>query len=480
MFNTILVLLSAAFLQSSPNVAEEGIRSNQIFIKFCEEVTTEERNEILNTHLPQRESVHFYENIPHLALVSFPKRTTPSEVSDIVERLEEKSFFDFVEQDKIFVLDNNEVIPNDSGFSQLWGHRNVGQNGGQVGFDMDSTMAWSVTQGSPNVKVMIFETGVQMNHPDLNLSEERDFTTGAVNGVPSSGLLNACDNHGTSVAGVISGKINNFTGTVGLSPLSPVVSAEVGSANVPCDGSWFGQTSWTINALNWAVSNGVRVTNNSNSYGFYSNALNYAYSSTKNLGLVHFASSGNNGINSISYPAAYSSVNAIGSVNRYGERSDFSNYGSSLFMVAPGESIYTTDRTGSIGYSSSSYVSIDGTSFSSPYAAALAALILSKNSDLTPSQVEQIMRENATDLGTNGFDSLMGWGMINAHRALLNTPSPYCQGDLTQDNDVNGADLAVLLGEWGSCDDCVSDINEDGEVNGADLSLVLSAWGSCD
>lgn len=480
MFNSILILTTSVLFQSSPNVSQEENFSNQIFVKFCEEISEKDKDEILRTHVPQKESVYFYENIPNLALISFPKRTTPEEVFVIVEELEEKNLFEFVEQDRIFVLEQNQVIPNDSGFNQLWGHRNTGQNGGQVGFDMDSTMAWSISQGSPNVRVMIIETGVQMNHPDLNMGEERDFTTGVVGGIPSSGLLNACDNHGTCVAGVISGKINNSVGTVGLSPLSPTVSAKVGSANVPCEGSWFGQTSWTVNALNWAVSNNIRVTNNSNSYGFYSNTLNYAYSSTKNLGLVHFASSGNSGINSIAYPAAYSSVNAIGSANRFGQLSNFSNYGSGLFMVAPGESIYTTDRTGSIGYSSSSFVSIDGTSFSSPYAASLAALILSKNPNLTPNEVTSIMKESGTDLGSNGFDSFTGWGMINAYSALLNTPSPYCEGDLTQDGEVNGADLAILLGEWGVCENCESDINEDGQVNGADLSLVLSSWGSCE
>lgn len=480
MLNSILVFMMGVFSQSFPNTVHSENYSNQILVKFCENLTDAEKNEILDVHVPQRQAVHFYENIPNLALISFSNRTSSEEVCDIAQTLEEDDVFEFVEQDRLFVLSRSEVIPNDPGFSQSWGHRNIGQNGGLNGFDMKSTNAWDITQGSPNIRVMIFETGVQMNHPDLNMAEERDFTTGAVNGIPGSGLLNACDNHGTCVAGVISGKINNSMGTVGLSPLSPVVSAKVGSANVPCNGTWFGQTSWTINALNWAVSNNIRVTNNSNNYGFYSNSLNYAYSTTKNSGLVHFASSGNDGTNSIGYPAAYSSVKAIGSVNRFGQLSDFSNYGSGLFMVAPGESIYTTDRTGSIGYSSSSFVTIDGTSFSSPYAASLAALILSKNPNLTPNEVTSIMKESGTDLGTNGFDSFTGWGMINAYSALVNTPSPYCEEDLTQDGNVDGADLAVLLGEWGVCDGCLSDINEDNQVGGADLSLVLSAWGSCE
>ena len=62
-----------------------------------------------------------------------------------------------------------------------------------------------------------------------------------------------------------------------------------------------------------------------------------------------------------------------------------------------------------------------------------------------------------------------------------NTPCAEtpCTGDLNDDGVVNGADLAILLGEWGKCPGCVADLNGDGVVNGADLAILLGAWGEC-
>ena len=61
------------------------------------------------------------------------------------------------------------------------------------------------------------------------------------------------------------------------------------------------------------------------------------------------------------------------------------------------------------------------------------------------------------------------------------TPPPACPADLNQDGQVNGADLGLLLGNWGPCGGtpCLGDINQDGVVNGADLGLMLGAWGPC-
>jgi hypothetical protein len=53
-----------------------------------------------------------------------------------------------------------------------------------------------------------------------------------------------------------------------------------------------------------------------------------------------------------------------------------------------------------------------------------------------------------------------------------------CVGDLNGDSVVDGADLTILLGSWGTSD-AVADLNEDGSVDGADLTLLLGAWGAC-
>jgi hypothetical protein len=60
---------------------------------------------------------------------------------------------------------------------------------------------------------------------------------------------------------------------------------------------------------------------------------------------------------------------------------------------------------------------------------------------------------------------------------------PTCPADLDGSGVVGGADLAILLGDWGSCpppkSPCLGDLNGDGAVNGADLALLLGAWGNC-
>jgi hypothetical protein len=57
---------------------------------------------------------------------------------------------------------------------------------------------------------------------------------------------------------------------------------------------------------------------------------------------------------------------------------------------------------------------------------------------------------------------------------------PDCPSDFNQDRFVNGDDLAVLLGAWGTCvGPCRADLNQDGFVDGADLGVLLNSWGPC-
>jgi len=55
-----------------------------------------------------------------------------------------------------------------------------------------------------------------------------------------------------------------------------------------------------------------------------------------------------------------------------------------------------------------------------------------------------------------------------------------CASDITDDGQINGADLAQLLADWGQCPGpCASDINGDGQIDGADLAQLLADWGQC-
>ena len=54
-----------------------------------------------------------------------------------------------------------------------------------------------------------------------------------------------------------------------------------------------------------------------------------------------------------------------------------------------------------------------------------------------------------------------------------------CPGDINNDQNIDGADMGLLIASWGSCPDCPADLNGDGQVNGADVGQFLASWGPC-
>lgn len=309
-----------------------------------------------------------------------------------------------------------QMIPSDPLFPQAWGLRNSGQSSGRAGFDMSATSAWDVTTGSSSVVVVVFECGIDPAHPDLNATTGRDFTSAPVAGAgPRPTGNTGADNHGTRVAGCISGRANNSIGATGVAPGVRIASARIG---IPTSGNGFSaDTSWIVAALDWARTIGARVTNHSYSMGSPSSAIDSALERARNAGIVNVAATGNENRGSIGYPASSPYCLGVGAANRYGSRASFSNYGTGTDFLAPGEAIITTDRVGSMGVSGD-YATVDGTSFASPYAAGVAALVISRNPSWTAAQVEQQMKNTCTDMGSSGYDTTHGWGLINAHRAL--------------------------------------------------------------
>jgi subtilisin family serine protease len=339
---------------------------------------------------------------------------------------------------------HQSLIPNDPGFGSCWGIRNTGQSGGTIDMDMDGDQAWDTTTGS-SIKVLIIDTGVDPVHPDINQLPGADFTSDGGGGEP----INACDNHGTPVAGCVSASINNNLGTVGIAPNCKSISARTFISSMACNGNWSSNSSWTVDALNWGASQSVRVTNNSNGYGFTSSAIAAAYTSTYNSGIVHFASAGNASSRYPSYPSYLPDVNAVIALNRYGNKASFSNYGINCSISAPGETIYTTDRSGTDGWVSGDYVYANGTSFASPYTAGVAALVLSVNPSLSASQVEDLLQCTAVDLGAPGFDTTFAYGFVNAFDAV-NVAKNWLDADSDGTPDV--------------CDNC-TDLDGDGYGN---------------
>jgi subtilisin family serine protease len=450
----------------------------QILVQFEPEVTIAQAHAILDAAGAGVVVEHEWAGMERAFRVESAARNG-LDVLAVANALAQRDDVIFAEPDMIFT-GSPAVTPGDPLFTDQWAHKNTGQFGGVPGMDMKTTSAWDLEPGDPGVVVVAIDNGVQQSHPDLSLFPGDNFTNDAgVNGGP----FNSCDNHGTAVAGCVSAVLNNSLGVVGSAPGCRVASARVMIATTDCTGNWTSQASWTVDALTWAQTIGARVTNNSNGYGFTSSSIASKYASTQSAGIVHFASSMNSGVSVVGYPASLSTVLAVGSIDPSGARSTFSNYGPDLDFMAPGSSIRTTDRTGASGYSSGDYTLIQGTSFSSPYAAGVAALMVSAYPGITPAQINEDLRATASDLGSPGFDQQFGYGLVNAlaavEAAIARIPLPPCMGDITGDGTVNTADLGGMLGSFGT-NGPYADVNQDGVVNTSDLGLLLIEFGRTD
>jgi subtilisin family serine protease len=179
--------------------------------------------------------------------------------------------------------------------------------------------------------------------------------------------------------------------------------------------------------IEWAAAQHCRITNSSwgsNSESFLEPVLE-AFANTRiSNQMVHFAASGNDGTSSISSPSSAYGVISVGATASDKIKASYSQYGTGLDLVAPGSSIITTDRVGSLGYSTTDYTTNNGTSYATPIAAACAALVLSKNPALTADEVENVLKTTATDLGTSGYDTSYGYGLVKASAALA-AVDPY-------------------------------------------------------
>lgn len=285
------------------------------------------------------------------------------------------------------------------------------------GLDMiKAPEAWSQGYTGKGITVAVLDAGVDFTHPDLDqniwINTDEIFGNGIdddkngyVDDVIGWDFVNG-DNvpmdmddvgHGTHIAGLIAAENNGF-GITGVAYDAKIMPIRISTNLQDLD-------TLLASGINYAVANGADVLNMSlgNYPGDPSMPLTeVALAGAREAGVVAVMASGNE---RISYrasrpiePASYAAKDlgiAVGSVNAQDILGDFSNPAGITpldYVVAPGVGVYSTTPNNTYAY-------LDGTSMSTPYVSGVAALLLSANPSLTPSEVESVLTRTANPLG---------------------------------------------------------------------------------
>lgn len=315
--------------------------------------------------------------------------------------------------------------------------------------------AWDITTGarigSP-VIVAVIDTGVVLNHPDLQgqLVGGYDFVSSVLmsrdgNGIDAdpndpgdSSSMGMSTWHGTHVAGTIAAKTNNDIGVSGIAGNAKIMPVRVLGAG--------GGTTYDIlqgirfaaglaNDSGTVPAQKADVINLSLGGSSYDQSTQDAINAARAAGVIVVAAAGNNHVSTPFYPAAYSGVISVSAVNIRGALAGFSNYGSTIDIAAPGgdntgadlnsdgfvDNILSTVISESTGSSHFDYEFMPGTSMAAPHVAGVIALMRAVNPAISPAQVDDILLSGgmSDDLGITGRDDSFGNGLVNAYRAVL-------------------------------------------------------------
>jgi subtilisin family serine protease len=307
------------------------------------------------------------------------------------------------------------ACPNDPGLDQQWHHD---------ADHMQSCDAWDLNTGSSNVVIGIVDVGVLVTHQDLLLNRRNGYNS--ISGLWESqgGNISPLDPHGTITTGAAAANGNNGVGVSG-------VGWNLGHRMLrPTDGPDGAFGSEILECVRVSAEAGDKVV--SCSWGYPDDPANRTTATyVRGLGTLLFWAAGNDHRALNGSDRDDDDLIVVGNVDIDENLAFDSAYGTFVDLVAPGVNIYTTSSG-----SNSAYITTGGTSLSCPLAAGLAGLIWSRYPNLTPDQVEAMIKIGCEDTGAAGVDGTYGYGRINSYRSLRFSPNVYV--DFTHTGYENG------------------------------------------
>lgn len=312
--------------------------------------------------------------------------------------------------------------PSDQAFALQWWTAAV-----------NAPKAWDIDRGA-GARIAVFDTGCQANIMDLRGKTSKGYDclsagamatvlggpgvlgsiTGGIGGALSGGATTDSHGHGTAVATTAAATANSGSGsnTCGIAPDAHIYPVRIANINGRSN-----DISIMAGLLNM-VAAGCKIINisfgNPPPFGLTNHGLRHPLhvymAAAHRKGALIILSMGNDGMWDPN-PRCDHFI-TVSAVDRNLTLTDFSNCGTATTFTAPGKDIICDSTTGAMRV-------VDGTSFSAPIVAGIAALMLSANPGLSPNQIKEIMKRNCITVnGTPGWNALYGYGMPDAERCV--------------------------------------------------------------
>jgi len=381
---------------------------------------------------------------------------------------------EYAEPDRILQA---QFTPNDTQYGQQWHYFEA--TGG-----LNLPAAWDKSTGT-GVVVAVIDTGYRPhadlaanilpgydfiidtavsndgNGRDNNPQDPGDAVVAGECGTGSPAQDESSSWHGTHVAGTIAAVTNNGSGVAGVAYNAKVVPVRV-------LGKCGGYTSDIADGIVWASggtvasipanANPARVINMSlGGSGACDTTTQNAINSARSRSTVVVVAAGNSNANAANFsPASCSGVITVAATNRSGGRAYYSNYGSVVAVAAPGgdmrssaaNGILSTLNAGATAPGADNYAYYQGTSMATPHVVGVVALMLAKNSALTPDEVAT--RLKASTRAFPATCSQCGTGIVDASAAVDAAAgggtTPPATGNEVEPNNSTSAAQAVTKG----------------------------------
>ena len=344
------------------------------------------------------------------------------------ESIEEYAGTAYIEKDILFKEFSEDIAPEDLIEDFLGGETECAEEDYPANIYMVNGDNVNLAS-EENIVVGVLDSGIA-NHSDLNVTKRVCLIPDMY--VDNNLFSYDLSGHGTGVAGVIGAK-NDDKGIIGIYENVELYSIQVltPSGEAPL--------SRIVAGIDWAIENGVDVLNMSFGTSVNSEILYDAIVRAANSGMVLVAAAGNTEY-ATQYPAKYSEVISVGSVDGSGNISDFSAKDDYVDIYAPGESIISTTIVGG-------YTAANGTSLAAPHVTAAAALIKALNRQRTTAEIRNLILATANTSVENNAVGILDIENMLAHADEFDyTTTQTTYQNETSFDEYNQDDIVV--GSW--------------------------------